>query len=218
MKSDDLNSHQVLTGSDARWHIEAPPSSTGNHWVNTPFPVGVIQTFLSNLEPVQPLGAGCPSVVNLYSLLAPRHGMGDDYSYLCKVDDKGALVGGCDRIVRIIWKLCTTNNMLVPSAHFCTGRDLHHSRWNRRDKTRVARDLVRIHVLHGVIRWWGSNADKLALINIIDLDPLEDAMSSDGTGSEECKRKDGRWLHDCKCDLWGLVRMSMVSWEAEILI
>ena len=126
MQSDDLNSHQVLTGSDARWHVKAPPSSSGNHRVNAPLPIAVVQAFLSNFEPIQSLVAGCPSVVDLSPLVSASASTGIYSSYLCKVDNNGTFVRACNRIVHIIRILGTTNNMLIPSANFCTSWDLHH--------------------------------------------------------------------------------------------
>ena len=129
MESDDFNTHQVLTGSDAGWHVKAPPSSSGNHSVDTPFTVGVVETLLSNLEPVQTLGAGCSSIVDLshpVSLLLRRWTINS--RYLCKVDKHRSFVRGSNGVVGVVCILSTADNMLVPGANFCTSWDLHHGR------------------------------------------------------------------------------------------
>jgi hypothetical protein len=65
MESDELDSHQVVTGSNTGWHLKVLPTTAIDHTVDTPLTATVIKTVLSDLEPTQAPSVGISCVVDL---------------------------------------------------------------------------------------------------------------------------------------------------------
>lgn len=111
VESEQLNPHQVLARSNARWHIEVLPTTALNHPVDTPLTIAVRQAILSYLEPTKSAGGSRGRVVDLG-----------------EIDRDGALMGGGDRVVRVVGHLCSPDNMAPPCTDASTGGDADDGR------------------------------------------------------------------------------------------
>lgn len=166
VKSDELSSEKVMTGSKASGHVEVVPASLLNHRVDTPFPT--VQTLLSNLEPTETRGTSARSVVNL------GH-----------VEQSRALVTGGDGVVGIVLTLSATNNVTPPSTNASASRNVDNSVVLVLDAV-IAGHAAVVHVGDGVVAAGCTNTLELALILTIDRHFLEDGVAiGDRRESEE---------------------------------
>lgn len=121
MESSNFDAQQVVSWSNAGWHIKVRPASIGDHVVDTP--LSSTKAIRGDLEPGETTGARGLSI-----------------GYLCEVSLNGSLnmiemsnkrwsmrrtyvVGGSNWVIHIVGVLCPSDNVLPEGSYFRTGRD-----------------------------------------------------------------------------------------------
>lgn len=144
MEGDQLDAHEIVAGRDAARHVEVVPSAVLDHGVDGPHPAA--EAALSNLEPAEtgsPCGGG---IVNLG-----------------KIDHDWALVAPRDRVVGVVGRLRTADDMAPPRADPRTGRDGDYGVVLELDAS-VARKVRVVDVHQRVVAGRRADALQLALV------------------------------------------------------
>lgn len=153
MKSDQLDSHEVVAGCDTRRHVEVLPTGIANHTVDTPLSIVGGKTVLSDLEPLETASVSGCSVWDLREVghcrayhwpqIAVRGSMG--------IVNNGAhtLVTLRNRVVRIIRALRTANDMAPPSADTSASGNIDDVAVLELNRL-VAGEVGVVHILNGL--------------------------------------------------------------------
>lgn len=119
-----LSAQEVLARGDAAGQLKVDPALVLEHRVDAPCLAGHVKALLPDLEPVVvcQLGGGVGKG-GQYVPLEPRHARRGSIVNLGEVCHHGPFVRLCDGVVRIVGKLCASDDMPPVHAQLITARD-----------------------------------------------------------------------------------------------